>query len=403
MNVAVIGKGTTSILTTLVLLQNGHNVTVFYDPLTPHIDVGESTTPHVQLLIYDVLGLSINDMVNHEIFSYKMGINFVNWGCGKTFHHGFSVGNLAHHFETKSFNNFIHNYLEKNELVTYVPKKVTGIDASTSSAVVHLGDNHSGMLFDFVINCCGWENDDNYINPIFNSVNSAQLFAEDLTSDHDSVNTLHLATEDGWQFGLPFPKKGKLKCGYLYNNQLINDEEIEKKLIDSGKTVRGKFSWTPRYAKEMITHPRVALNGNRLFFLEPLQALSLYYTIEYASLICEYLNEFTLKKLDEVNHQYNLMMWQYQLSLSFHYQYGSIYETDFWKKTTNNAKDFLRYSFNGNYDILEMNLKRDMQSGGRMNYSGIGCFRYNDVMQIHFGMNGEENNIKNIDQYLQNE
>jgi len=53
MKIAVIGKGTASIITTLVLLQNGHEVVVYYDPNSKHLPVGESTTPHISFLLYD--------------------------------------------------------------------------------------------------------------------------------------------------------------------------------------------------------------------------------------------------------------------------------------------------------------------------------------------------------------
>lgn len=89
MKIAIIGKGTSSIITALTCLKYNHKVSIFYDPETPHTIVGESTTPHIQELVYEVLGISVHELVDKEIFSYKMGINFVNWGCGKSFHHNF--------------------------------------------------------------------------------------------------------------------------------------------------------------------------------------------------------------------------------------------------------------------------------------------------------------------------
>ena len=56
MKVAVLGRGTSSIITTLQLLKHNHEVTVFYDPNLPHINVGESTTVPIANLLYDVLG-----------------------------------------------------------------------------------------------------------------------------------------------------------------------------------------------------------------------------------------------------------------------------------------------------------------------------------------------------------
>ena len=62
MKVAVLGRGTSSIITTLQLLKHNHEVTVFYDPNLPHINVGESTTVPIANLLYDVLGLNTHDL-----------------------------------------------------------------------------------------------------------------------------------------------------------------------------------------------------------------------------------------------------------------------------------------------------------------------------------------------------
>ena len=384
MNIAIIGKGTSSIITSLVLLKGGHNITIFYDPETPHINVGESTTPHIQQLIYETLGINIHDMVDREIFSYKMGINFVNWGKGNPFHHNFANGSVAHHFETKIFNHFIHQYLEQNKLISYISEKVNHIDAAENRVIIN------EKTFDFVVNCAGWESDDNYITPFFSTVNSAQLFVDDL--EYDNTHTLHLATEDGWQFGLPFPHKNIFKCGYLYNNNLISHEEVTSKL---NKHVYETFSWKPRYAKQIFKHPRIALNGNRLFFLEPLQALSLYYTYNFALLISEYLDNICSEQFDTINFRYNIEMWSYQLGLAYHYQYGSIHSTEFWKKIQSKAKTVMESSFNGNIEVFKLNLERDSRHRNKnFTFSKIGCFDVRDLEQIHFNMIGEKNYLR---------
>jgi len=384
MKVAIIGKGTSAIITTLVLLKEKHEITIFYDPQTPHINVGESTTPHIQKLIYEVLGISIHELVDTGLFSYKMGINFVNWGCGNNFHHNFIADDVGHHFETKDFNTFIHNFLEQHHLVRYISERVDFIIPENNSVKLNK------YYFDFVVNCAGWESEDNYLEPIFKTVNSALLFRKQLTSENESFHTLHLATEDGWQFGLPFPKQNLLKCGYLYNNEYITEREAREKISHD---VLGSFSWTPRYAKEMLVHPRIALNGNRLFFLEPLQALSLFYTYHFATYISSYLNDLTDFRKNEVNHKYLYEMWAYQLSLAYHYQFGSIHDTEFWVNSTKQASQFMKFSFNGNSQVFRQNIMSDLYrsrhvSYKELTYSKIGTFGHLDHQQLYFGMTG---------------
>ena len=53
MRVAVIGKGTAAIVTTLQLLKNNHEVSIVYDPDVDPINVGESSTPNFVHLLYD--------------------------------------------------------------------------------------------------------------------------------------------------------------------------------------------------------------------------------------------------------------------------------------------------------------------------------------------------------------
>lgn len=390
MKIAIIGKGTSAIITALTCLKYKNEVSIFYDPETPHIDVGESTTPHIQKLIYDVLGISIHELVDREIYSYKMGINFVNWGCGKSFHHNFDGNNVASHFNTQTFNDFINGYLKDNNYVEYFSEKVEILNLHDDYAEIN-GDK----LFDFIIDCSGWELETNkieYHKPVFETVNSVLLFKEDLNDKSELIHTLHLATEDGWQFGLPFPKQNLLKCGYLYNSNYITEEEIKNKIPQN---FLNKFSWTPRYAKEMIHHHRFALNGNKLFFLEPLQALSLYYTSLFAEFICEYLLNPSYENIKETNYKYLYEMWAYQISLAYHYQFGSIYESEFWTDTQSNAETFLKYTFNGNESVFSQNLEYDFELFKKnpnfsISASKIGSFSFQDHQQLLSGMIGME-------------
>lgn len=63
MNIAIIGRGTSAIITALICIHNGHKITFFFDPNIPHLSVGESTTPWVPKLITEVLGISTHDLI----------------------------------------------------------------------------------------------------------------------------------------------------------------------------------------------------------------------------------------------------------------------------------------------------------------------------------------------------
>jgi tryptophan 7-halogenase len=376
MKIAIIGKGTSSIITALTCIKNNHDVDIYFDPNQPHVSVGESTTPHVANLIDDVLGLNIFDLMNENIISVKYGIKFINWGVGKSFKHGFQHNNFAFHFETQKFNPFINNILEENNYIKYIPQKVKNYKIDNDKVYIE------EECYDFIIFCSGWCDESEYIKPYFETVNSAVLFAEENIDEYGF--TLHKATEDGWQFGLPFPDKNITKCGYLFDRNKISTNKVKEKL--KHLKIKNNYEWTPKFSKKIIQNQHVAYNGNKLFFLEPLQALSIYYFIQSADLICEYLNDRNVEKLCKTNQKYHYEMWTYQLSLAYHYQYGSIYDSNFWNNTTKKAKEFMSYTINGNEDLLLSHMVNDLVLKNNTNFSKIGIFECNDIRQLHCGM-----------------
>lgn len=371
MKVAVIGKGTASIITTLVLLQNGHEVEIYYDPNTKPLVVGESTTPHISFLIQEVLGIDVNEMVERDIASIKVGVKFINWGKNESFTHNFT-NQLAFHLENIDFNPFIHGILQSNNLVKYIPQRVTNTEFRNDKC--YIGENP----YDFVIFCTGWQNGDDYINPIFQTVNSVVMYQENGLDEHN-LHTIHRATEDGWQLGLPYPKRGITKCGYLYDRNNVSSEEIKKK-VKSNMCVE----WTPRYSKKLLQNKFTAYNGNKLFFIEPLHALSFYYVKDFTQKICEYLNNPTEEMFHKINYDYLHEMWAYQLSLAYHYSHGSSHQTKFWNEITEKAKTFMSHVNNGNEEIFLDNFIFDLRF--KTNYCKIGSFSYEDFKQLHCGM-----------------
>lgn len=371
MKIAIIGKGTSAIITALRLIQDDHDVEFFYDPDTKPLSVGESTTPHIQSLILSALDISIGDLADAGIVSYKNGIKYIGWGKGEPFRHHFHGGEVAFHFESGILNPFIHNHLENELGIEYHGERVEGYDIGEDSVIVN------GRDYDFVVNCAGWDEKSEYYKPVFETVNSAILYTKD-SIDIDSTYTLHTATPDGWEFGLPFPDRGITKCGYLYNNKL-SDPQIEGKRI----------SWTPRFAKKLVQNRFEAFNGNRLFFFEPLEALSLMYYHDFAIEICEFLkSDRSIDAYQESNTHYLEIMTSYSKSLSWYYSYGSVYDTPFWKTTTARANVYFNTQlFNHRHDsLLEAYYTDHHSRKEESQFLKIGCFGYHDFRFVHCGM-----------------
>ena len=363
--VAIVGKGTSSIITALQCLKDGFSVDIYYDPETPYLNIGESTTLSVSNLIHEVLGISACDLYEQGIASLKNGVKFIDWGVGNTFYSNF-YNKLSFQFNTEKFNPYIHDLLEQRG-VNYIPHKITHYHEDERTVTIE------DKVYDFIIWCSGWNEDNEYKSPFFRTVDSAILYKED-SVDIDSTYSIHRATEDGWQFGLPFPKDGITKCGYLYDSGISNPQ------------VEGKrFSWTPKYSKHLIKNNTTAYNGNRLFFLEPLQALSLHYYGIFAIFICDYIKNRDYEHYCIINHSYQHEMWNYQMSLAFHYRYGSIYNSLFWKNIVKSAKLVMNLP-SGDIETHEEYINQDLSLGGDSFFSKIGIFKAEDLKQIHFGM-----------------
>jgi hypothetical protein len=362
-------------------MNSGHEVYIFHDPSNPNIKVGESTTPHIGSLIKQVTKVKICDLENMGIASFKAGVKFYNWGVGETFKHNFN-DLLAFHFETSDFNPYI-NHLIENFGGTYIPEKVNDYMIINDQIIIN---DHT---FDFAIFASGWQQDSCYVKPFFETVNAGVLhFSKKI--DEDSVYTLHEATEDGWQFGLPFPKQGITKHGYLFNTKYSSMDEIKYKL--QNKDIRNVIIWEPRYSRRLIQNKFVAHNGNRLFFLEPLQALSLFYYKAFAEKIASFLSDRNHISFHEHNQDYIGVLWAYQLSLAFHYQFGSIHNTPYWENISVKAKNLMNpfpFSdpafFYERYTIDQMTVP----SGTPSNKNQIGIFNHDDLMQLYEGFTGQ--------------
>jgi hypothetical protein len=239
-------------------------------------------------------------------------------------------------------------------------------------------------IYDFIIECSGWKDNDEYLDPFLETVNSAFLFSENII--YDNSYTLHLATEDGWMFGLPFPDENLTKFGYLYNNKWSNFDFLSKKFKDNNTQTK-HISWTPKYSRNFIQSKNIAYNGNRLFFLEPLQALSLNYYHYFAEQICIFLNtNRDEKEISQINFSYLWTMIEYQHSLAFHYKFGSIHKTDFWSNIKQKSTLSLQHSNpNSDLKILFTNYLNDLKFNSKL--CSIGVFNYDDLKTLSCGMN----------------
>ena len=415
MKIAIIGKGTSALVCSMIMLRRGHQPEHFYDPETPFLRVGESTTPHISCLMRDVLGMCIGTFVDDGIVSYKNGVHFVGWGKGGEFTHPFNSNHTAFHLDNQRWNEYVIELLEKKRGVVFHPEKYNGYKESGDGSHIII----NGKPFDFVVNCSGWNEDDSqYDEPLMPTVNAALL--HHIPEMKEYHHTVHLATPHGWQFQLPFPELngGESHCGYLYNDTETTDEEAIaelKRMYGEDKEFK-QIKWKPRYAKQMVVSRWEALNGNRLFFLEPLQALSLDYYKLLSEDIVDFVERRDYNAFVRANHRFRQEMLDYQYALSLHYQFGSPYDTPFWNRVTSIAKNNLKRhvvacddaqffdamqldtqtsdDLTTPYQWKEQIRHEDFTAGNRPNIGNtvsnecvIGGFNYFDIKTLYCGFN----------------
>jgi len=382
MKVAIIGKGTSSIITALKCVSHNIDVEIYYDPNIPYVNVGETTTPVVSELLRNVTGVSISELYQKGIAAIKTGIKFIDWGKNDVFYHNFENA-MSMQFETNKFNPFVHQILEEKGFVTYIAENVKEYKIIDNQVIIN------NRIYDFVIFCTGFSDHDEYYPAYIKSVNSGILYVQNHV-ETDETYSIHKATEDGWQFGLPFPKFKITKCGYLYDSTISDPKEMEEKVNKfENCNVVNHIHWKQKYAKNLLQNKYCAYNGNRLFFFEPLQALSLHYYEIFAEIICAYLKFKDISYFYAANNQYHFGIWQQQLTLAHHYRYGSKYKTDFWNQISKESELFIDKTPIRSTDILLDNMIGDYLIR-TSSYSTIGPMQKNDCKQLYCGFSGEQ-------------
>ncbi|TXI95699.1 MAG: tryptophan halogenase, partial [Burkholderiaceae bacterium] len=113
-DIVIVGGGTAgwmSAATMAQLLPNGHRIRLIESDLISTIGVGEATIPSIRNFNMH-LGIDENDFLRNTQGTFKLGIEFVNWGVkGTKYFHGFgSVG------RDQPMANFYHYWLKMNQL-----------------------------------------------------------------------------------------------------------------------------------------------------------------------------------------------------------------------------------------------------------------------------------------------
>jgi len=315
MKITILGRGNAGCISAMhfayyrKFIDTKVEIDLIYDSNIPPVPTGQGTTLDFPPKLFENFGSNILDIFPHTI---KCGIMYENWNKkNKKFFHPFPVGNYSLHIEPKAFqdyvcNNLKINFKQKNENIK----------------------NYSEIDSDYIIDCRGKPDNLKEYTKLVNPLNCA-LLAELPPKKNDVKWTKATAHEHGWCFYIPLPTKTSL--GYIFNSNITSVEEATKNFKKKFKIkkVNKVFPFNQYIAKEPIIDKRILLNGNKLFFLEPLEATAMgsyNFTVKcYYDYIFNGANVMTtkLKIIDYVTKIQNFILWQYKSN--------TFYKNKFWK------------------------------------------------------------------------
>lgn len=308
---AIIGAGNAGCMTALHYYFYGKDlfdIVIYYDENSPMERVGQGSTISVPLMISSVFDLNFTDR-NFINATRKEGILYENWGKVKDkIYHSFNLNTTSIHYVPQLLSNLI---LESG-FFEVVNKKIINPESEIDC--------------DYIFDCRGKNNREaSLYTSLTDPLNSVILSRKDETIDCFYTKTV--ATPNGWTFVIP--NVDSTSYGYLYNNEITSYEKATEDFISRFDVVPdGHLTFSNYIAKDCFYGERTILNGNRLSFLEPLEATSTDFYLK----VCRYTWDYLVGDCDKerCNQLVQKEMKQIQNYVMWHYQSGSKFDTPFW-------------------------------------------------------------------------
>ena len=313
MKISVVGGGNGGCFTALYIAWHRKDIEVelIYTPEILPERVGQATLLNPPGLLWAATGF---DWYHNPIHAtMKSGILYEGWGQvnDKVFH-PFPPNSMAMH---------------------YCPWEMqASIMQSGHFKLTHGDVDPKDVDADYVFDCRGKPDDFSNYEDLDNPINACILGRPKWNTSKNSWSR-HVATPDGWTFVIPTRKSSPSNdfcVGYCYNSDITQKEVAEYNFLEMFDVEVTKHVKFKNYiAKNPTIDDRIILNGNRLFFLEPLESSSTQTYIMWVKYIVDDVlkGEATFKNASKEVRRYieqvkNFVLW--------HYQCGSKYDTPFW-------------------------------------------------------------------------
>ena len=364
MKIGIIGKGLSGILTALMWRVHHPEVEieVFYDKSVPTEPVGSGSWPNLLQLLRDVSNSypQYNNDWNNSLWQStpKVAIRYEGWGEKDSWAHGFSYSHTAMHFDPKEFQDYFCN----SDIFNVTEKHVEYDDIDA----------------DYIYDCAGYPKDYSDCYILRNPLNKVLLSNLPPSFDEKSIFTRTVATPDGWCFVIPL--KNRVSLGYLYNDLITSDEVAEDNFKEQFGVVDifNKISFKNYCSKNPVIDDRIFLNGNKYFFIEPLEATAIYSYMNWISRTMEAIyHRIPFKDIVDINQK--LIKDNADFILK-HYSYGSKYNTPFW--------DYAKKLTVDNPQLDDIIIRSTYGNWSNLNNEGYSYYNVESILQMHYNMIG---------------
>tara|TARA_B100000131_G_scaffold178545_1_gene172170 strand:- start:185 stop:1339 length:1155 start_codon:yes stop_codon:yes gene_type:complete len=316
MKVSIVGAGNAGCFTALhyawyTRKYEGIEIELIYNPNIPPERVGQATVLDPPRLLYGSMGFDWSRNTIHA--TPKTGIVYEGWGkVNEKVSHPFPAGQIGMHYCPWE----MQEYILKSEWFNVVEDDVNPKDVDA----------------DYVFDCRGKPEDFSEYEKLKNPINSS-ILAKPNWNTLECLWSRHVATPDGWTFIIPTHPDSPSHdycVGYLYNSDITSKEDAEDNFLNLFDVdITKHLSFNNYVAKNPVVDDRIILNGNRLFFIEPLESSSVQTYLEWVRYSFDAIfpqsssiEEASNKIKDYITKVQNFVLW--------HYQFGSKYDTPFW-------------------------------------------------------------------------
>ena len=339
--VSVVGGGNAGCITALYLswYKKDLEVELIYNPDVPCERVGQASVLDPPKLLWAATGFNWYNNPIHATF--KSGILYEGWGqYNEKLFHGFPAHSMAMH---------------------YCPWEMQKHVLNSGHFKVTEGDvDPKDVDADYVFDCRGKPKDFSDYDDLINPTNAA-ILAKPNWDTTKAFWSRHVATPDGWTFIIPTHSESPSHdycVGYCYNSNITSKEDAESNLSSMFDVeIKKHLKFKNYLAKNPIVDDRIFLNGNRLFFLEPLESSSVQAYVECARFFVDYI--ITKKEsIEQAACSAKQYIRQLQNFVLWHYQFGSKYDTPFWDYAT--KLSFKDKTFDAMVEYCLQTSKRDI-------------------------------------------